>query len=145
MTRPLPRNQIEAIEDLEGVERVYCLSAEVMSPFPIRGVRLEDIQAELEFADPRTEIGGAFARGDSLILSQFLADSFGFSVGDEVRLSNVPRYAADFKPARFFMRDKKTVALFHFDTDTEELFLDDSGNDHHGRPEGSPTLAKVTR
>lgn len=59
---------------------------------------------------------------------------------DEVRISRVARYSADFKPARVHARDADTVLLLHFDTFEDGLFLDDSGNEDHGWPAGSPRI-----
>ncbi len=64
---------------------------------------------------------------------------------DEVRLSDVVRYADDFRPADTHMADRHTVFLFHFDTDTEGAFLDDSGKQHNGVPVGAPEVVEEKR
>ena len=63
---------------------------------------------------------------------------------DEVRLSRVARYKKPFKPKTKYARDKDTVLLFHFDTDTEPFFPDDSGEGNHGWPAGKPKLEAET-
>jgi hypothetical protein len=59
---------------------------------------------------------------------------------DEVRISSVARYTRNFRPERYFLRDKETLLLLHFDTDSLKAFLDDSGRHHHGSPVGQPAL-----
>ncbi len=71
--------------------------------------------------------------------------SYGFRGAiDEVRLSRVARYKKPFKPKTKYARDKDTVLLFHFDTDTEPFFPDDSGEGNHGWPAGKPKLETET-
>lgn len=62
---------------------------------------------------------------------------------DEVRVSSVARYAADFRPEKSFLRDDRTLVLLHFDLDTlaEGIVLDDSGTCHHATPFGQPAFA----
>lgn len=59
---------------------------------------------------------------------------------DEVRISNVARYLAEFRPKKNFMRDEATLLLLHFDRETvgDGILLDDSGMHHHGVPHGTP-------
>jgi hypothetical protein len=59
---------------------------------------------------------------------------------DEVRVSKVARYVADFRPKKNFMRDKATLLLLHFDRETvaDRVLLDDSGMHHHASPHGTP-------
>ncbi len=64
---------------------------------------------------------------------------------DEVRVSNVARYTKNFKPAKYFMRDKQTELLLHFDLDLASHFEDDSGHKRHGKPAGAPELAVESR
>jgi hypothetical protein len=51
---------------------------------------------------------------------------------DEVRISNVVRYADDFEPQPQFKVDDETVALYHFDEGHGDQLRDASGNGHHG-------------
>jgi hypothetical protein len=52
----------------------------------------------------------------------------------EVRVSRVARYDRDrdFTPARRFVSDKDTLALYHFDEGEGTVLKDSSGNGHHG-------------
>lgn len=50
---------------------------------------------------------------------------------DEARISNVPRYSANFTPTRFFTPDANTVGLWHFDEGGGNVALDASGNGRH--------------
>ena len=52
---------------------------------------------------------------------------------DEVRISNVVRYSADFEPQTRFEPDEATMALYHFDVGEGKLAIDSSGNNHHGQ------------
>ena len=52
---------------------------------------------------------------------------------DEVRISNVARYAKDFTPKGRFEPDADTLALYHFDEGQGEVLKDSSGNNHHGQ------------
>lgn len=86
-TRPLARERAETLEAVEGIAHVDSLSAEILSPFPIRGVSLEHAAEKIPLLRTEPQVREDFAAGRSLILSQFLADSFGYRVGDEVNLS----------------------------------------------------------
>ena len=56
---------------------------------------------------------------------------------DEVRISSVARYDADFTPARRFKPDEDTLALYHFDEGEGDVLKDASGNGHHGKIVGA--------
>lgn len=62
---------------------------------------------------------------------------------DEVRVSQVARYTADFTPLRRFEADADTQLLIHFDEPYQGLFPDASGHHHHGWPIGSAELRTV--
>ncbi|MEW6073563.1 MAG: LamG-like jellyroll fold domain-containing protein [Planctomycetota bacterium] len=67
---------------------------------------------------------------------------------DEVRVSRVARYAADFAPARRFAPDEDTLLLLHFDAAFGAgagpgVYPDASGREHHGWPVGAPALVEV--
>ncbi len=51
---------------------------------------------------------------------------------DEVRISSVVRYSADFTPDITFVADADTMALYHFDTYEGTVAVDDSGNGNDG-------------
>ena len=52
---------------------------------------------------------------------------------DEVRISKVARYTADFTPPTRFEPDADTLALYHFDEGSGDVLKDSSGNNHHGK------------
>lgn len=56
---------------------------------------------------------------------------------DEVRISKVARYKADFIPQTRLEPDKDTIALYHFDEGTGIELRDSSGNGHHGKVSGA--------
>jgi hypothetical protein len=59
---------------------------------------------------------------------------------DEVRVSNIARYARPFRPDKRHDTDEHTVALFHLDNDLDGLFPDASGNRNHGWRVGNAHL-----
>jgi formylglycine-generating enzyme required for sulfatase activity/serine/threonine protein kinase len=52
---------------------------------------------------------------------------------DELRVSKVARYTADFIPQRRFEPDADTIALYHCDEGSGDKLIDASGNGHHGK------------
>lgn len=66
---------------------------------------------------------------------------------DEVRVSNVARYAEEFEPPLRHEPDEATMLLLHFDRlfggeVGAGIFPDASGRDHHGWPVGSPRIVE---
>jgi hypothetical protein len=58
---------------------------------------------------------------------------------DEVRISNVSRYDADFEVQNEkFLPDEHTIALYHFDECSGGIVQDASGNGHNGTLVSSP-------
>lgn len=60
-----------------------------------------------------------------------------FGMIDEVRISNIARYEADFKPAQRLRNEPYTIALYHCDDGIGVTLSDSSGNNHHGRIAGA--------
>lgn len=56
---------------------------------------------------------------------------------DEVRISKVARYRADFTPAPRLASDADTLALYHCDEGQGDKLTDSSGNGHHGKIVGA--------
>jgi Concanavalin A-like lectin/glucanases superfamily len=56
---------------------------------------------------------------------------------DEVRFSNVARYAKNFTPAKRFEPDKNTIALYHCDEGSGKTLADASGNNRNGKISGA--------
>ncbi|MFG0315925.1 MAG: ABC transporter permease, partial [Planctomycetota bacterium JB042] len=86
-TRPLAKEEVARAAEEAGASAFYSLSAEVLTPFPIRGI---DPDEAIRFVpalrdDPRE--AAAFREGRSMILSEFLADNHGYALGDRVSLS----------------------------------------------------------
>ena len=72
-------------------------------------------------------------------------NSFFEGMVDEVRLSDIARYAAPFTPDTLFDRDKHTVVLLHFDQPLGGAFPDDSGTGRHGWAVGEPRIERAKR
>lgn len=70
---------------------------------------------------------------------------------DEVRISNMIRYTADFTPPQApFVADSATVGLYHFDEGTGTVVLDSSTGASHGErrvggPQQGPVYDAVTK
>ena len=60
-----------------------------------------------------------------------------FGAIDELRLSNIARYAADFDPTQILDADENTVLLYQFE-DTENPLMDSSSNQLDGKWIGEP-------
>src|SRR5262249_15062395 len=56
---------------------------------------------------------------------------------DEIRLSKIARYTANFTPERRFKGDANTLALYHFDEGAGDVLTDSSGNNHDGKIVGA--------
>ncbi len=86
-TRQLERSRSDELLRLPGVARVDSMSAEVRAPFPVRGLRADALRANRERLELADGVVDEFARGESLILSRFLAEQMGWKPGDAVNLS----------------------------------------------------------
>jgi len=67
-------------------------------------------------------------------------DSFHGTI-DEVRISTVARYKADFTPTPRFEPDVDTWGLYHCDEGRGDTLIDSSGNNHHGKIVGAKWVA----
>lgn len=56
---------------------------------------------------------------------------------DEVRISDIARYAADYKPFSRLSADEHSLVLYHFDEGKGATLIDSSGNGHHGKIVGA--------
>jgi putative ABC transport system permease protein len=86
-TRALPRGEAERLMALPEVERIDCASAEVLTPFPLRGLHGASLRAEAAKLKLAPSVVTEFERGESLLLSRFLADQMGWRAGDTVNLA----------------------------------------------------------
>lgn len=74
-------------QKIPGVERLYSLSAEIHNPFPVRGVTAKHAAENIQALREEPAIAAEFARGDGVIMSQFLADEHGYRLREEVSFS----------------------------------------------------------
>jgi serine/threonine protein kinase len=63
---------------------------------------------------------------------------------DELRVSKIARYTADFTPRARVEPDKDTLALYHFDEGQGDVLTDCSGNGHHGKIVNAKWVAGIT-
>ncbi len=56
---------------------------------------------------------------------------------DEIRVSKIARYEADYAPQARLEPDADTLALYHFDEGTGDVLRDSSGNGHDGKIVGA--------
>ncbi|MFH0947061.1 MAG: FtsX-like permease family protein, partial [Planctomycetota bacterium] len=90
-THLVKKETVAAARETPGVVDFYSLSAEVHSPFPIRGVPVESALRWVEPFRESAELAREFSAGESIILSEALAANYGYLVGDQVRLSTYAR------------------------------------------------------
>ena len=86
-THPMTRDEAQKRLAVDGVARVDSMSAEVRAPFPLRGLRAESLVAEQRRLGLSDAVVAEFARGETLLLSKFLAEQMGWKPGDAVNLS----------------------------------------------------------
>jgi serine/threonine protein kinase/formylglycine-generating enzyme required for sulfatase activity/uncharacterized membrane protein len=121
-TQPVPRDQfvhLAGVYDGSGEIRFY-VDGQLQNRTPIQGVKHSNLSLVL----------GGNLHGESP-RSGFLGRI------NEVRISRVARYDADFTPARRFEPDNDTIALYHFDAGAGSVLKDSSGNGHHGEIVGA--------
>jgi len=85
-------------------------------------VNSEPTGCQVPYAGWETVLGASGYIGYSAFLKAEL---------DEVRISNVPRYAGTFTPDREFAPDARTVGLWNFDEGGGNVAYDSSGNGRH--------------
>lgn len=83
----VPKERIAAAAEVPGVAAFYSLSAEVHSPFPIRGVDPEMARRFVPQLRADPALARRFEAGQAVVMSEFLAQNFEFTVGDKVALS----------------------------------------------------------
>lgn len=133
-TRALPRDEALRLLSLPEVARVDCLSAEVLVPFPLRGLRAASLQAEAARLHLSDAALADFARGESLLLSNFLAEQMGWRSGDVV---TVPTFSGpqEFRIAAIsdelgYWPDDRRFALVEMGRLDELFCVDDSEGRH---------------
>jgi serine/threonine protein kinase len=62
---------------------------------------------------------------------------------DEVRLSSIARYSADYDPVQGLAADQDTLALYHCDEGAGEVLIDSSPHKRHGRIVGAKWVNQV--
>jgi formylglycine-generating enzyme required for sulfatase activity len=117
--QPPPRNRLihlAGVYDGKSEIRLY-VNGELQSRTPAEGIRISNLSLTL----------GGNSHGSSRFLGRM----------DEVRISRVARYDADFAPAKRYEPDGDTLALYHFDEGKGSILKDSSGNEHHGEIVGA--------
>ncbi len=81
---------------------------------------------------PLSSPGNIVLAGDLQCSLYYTPQLAGVARIDEVRISGVARYVADFTPDAVFTPDADTLALYHLDEGGGDVLLDASGNGRHG-------------
>jgi serine/threonine protein kinase len=129
--QPVPRHElvhVAGVYDGKAEIRIY-IDGQLQSRAPVPNVKLSRLPLTL----------GNNYLGRSGFLGRM----------NEVRISKVARYDADFTPAVRWEPDADTLALYHFDEGEGSVLKDSSGNGHDGKiigakwvkADGSPTGA----
>ncbi len=84
-SEPLDRMRLLELEELEGVRGVVPLTAEINSPFTIRGVEPESLARTARSAEQHRLVEKLSA-GDGIVLSEYLARSYRYRIGDTIEL-----------------------------------------------------------
>jgi putative ABC transport system permease protein len=84
--REMTRAQAETQLQLPEVARIVPLSVEVKAPFDLRAIDAAVVRANAARAGLSRLVVDEFARGETLLLSSFLAREYGWRVGDPVTL-----------------------------------------------------------
>ena len=106
------------------------------------------IDGRLVAEKPLSEIPAA-AAGEPVAIGGYpdgatgIAEAVLHGIVDEVRISSVARYAADFKPEPRLQLDAETLALYHFDEGQGDVLTDASGNNHHGTIVGAAWVTSL--
>lgn len=118
----------------------------LMSPARLEEGRRVHVAGVRDGQIARVFVDGKLVMKEDESPSPLSASQAGFSVGgldatiDEVRVSNVARYVAEFTPQTRFEPDEQTLGLWHFDEGTGSLANDSSGHGHHGTLMGAMWL-----
>ncbi len=133
-TRELPKGQSTALLSVPGVARIDSMSAEVMAPFPLRGMNAASLRAEATRIGLAPPVVDEFARGDSLLLSNFLAEQMGWRAGDTVNLatfSGTQSFRVGAVTDRVgYWPDDRSFALIEMQR-MEQLFCTDEAHGKH--------------
>lgn len=129
-TTPLAKQEVARAVEASGASSFYSLSAEVLTPFPIRGIDPEVAIRHLPELrnDPRE--AEEFRAGRSMILSEFLADNHGYGLGDRVSLSTYsgafPVRVAAIGDTFGYWPDDRNFALLALPTFKDLFCIDDA-------------------
>jgi len=85
--QPLERSRAAELLRVPGVARIDPMSAEVFAPFPLRALDAAALRAEQRRLALPDAVVEEFERGETLLLSSFLAVQMGWKPGDTVTLS----------------------------------------------------------
>lgn len=133
-TQALTRSEAQTLLARPEVERIDCLSAEVMAPFPLRGLRGESLRVEAAALKLAPATVAEFERGESLLLSRFLAEQMGWRAGDTVNLSTFDG-AKSFRVGAVtdsigYWPDDRSYALLEMQRMEQLYCVDDSDGKH---------------
>ncbi|MEQ8762448.1 MAG: FtsX-like permease family protein [Planctomycetota bacterium] len=114
-TEGVAREKVEALRKIDGIRSVVPLTAEINSPFTIRGV---DPEALARYASPSDrKIPEKLARRGGIVLSEYLARSFGYEVGTIINLPTFdgpkPYEVLAISDAFGFYPDNRKYGLIH--------------------------------
>ncbi|MFO0984722.1 MAG: FtsX-like permease family protein [Planctomycetota bacterium] len=127
--RPMAKAAVLEAASRVGVNDLCSVSAQVQSPFLIRGAATSPLaEAVPILRDAQT--AEAFEQGKTIVLSTLLARSFGYRLGDEVRLSTFSGaravHVAAISDAFGFFPDDRVFALMSPRAMKELFCVDDS-------------------
>lgn len=147
----LPKRLIEPAARAEGVVDFYSLSAEVHSPFPIRGVDPVHVLRWVDSLKDDPQAAREFSEGRSIVLSESLAQNYGYRIGDQVRLSTYasayPVRVAAISDAFGYFPDDRQFGVLALDTFRSLFCVDDErGGQYvfHVDEDSDPSQAAAT-
>jgi hypothetical protein len=109
----------------DGAEMRLYVNGKVAAKVPASGPRTTNVLPMYIGADPDAKS----------LPTQFFTGSV-----DEVRLSTVARYTAEFPPAERFSRDDQTLYLFHCDKEIGPFVPSDSAGNRYATKSGQPAF-----
>lgn len=83
----IEKEKVLAAADVPGVVALYTLSAEVHSPFPLRGVDPDVACRFVPQLRDNPELAAKFKAGEAMVMSEFLAQENKYSPGESVPLT----------------------------------------------------------
>ncbi len=129
-SRPIEKEKIAQAARAEGVAGFVPLTAEVLAPYPIRGVDPDAAIRAVPALSASAAKADDFRAGRTIVLSEFLAASYGWNQGDEVRLSTragaLPIRVACISDEFGYFPDDRAFALMALPAFQRAFCVDDS-------------------